>query len=118
MTLLGSFALWAAFLLGLWGAGLSFFGSWQGNPATALAVRRSVYAVCAALLVATLSLWKGIFSHDFNIEYVAAYTAQPARLLHRRRRSGAGRRARCSSGPRARGVRGAGAVDTSQRYAS
>ena len=76
MTLLGSFALWAAFLLGLWGVGLSFFGNWRENPATALAVRRGVFAVCAALLVATLSLWKGIFSHDFNIEYVWAYTSR------------------------------------------
>ncbi len=76
MTLLGSFALWAAFLLGLWGAGLTFFGDWRRNPATALAVRRCVYAICAALLVAALSLWKGIFSHDFNIEYVWAYTSR------------------------------------------
>ena len=76
MTFLGSFALWAAFLLACWGAALSFFADWQRNPATALAVRRGVYAVCAALLIAALSLWKGIFSHDFNIEYVWAYTSR------------------------------------------
>ncbi len=32
--------------------------------------------MCAALLVAALCLWKGLISHDFNIEYVAQYTSR------------------------------------------
>jgi cytochrome c-type biogenesis protein CcmF len=76
MTLLGQFALWAAFLLGLWSAGLAFFGRWQDRPQLALAVRRGAFAVNIALLVAALALWKGIFAHDFNIEYVASYTSR------------------------------------------
>ena len=36
----------------------------------------SVYAVFACLVVASLALWKGLVSHDFNIEYVAAYTSR------------------------------------------
>ena len=32
MALLGQFALWAAFILGLWCVLLSFSGRWQGRP--------------------------------------------------------------------------------------
>lgn len=76
MTLLGQFALWAAFFFGLWSASLAFFGRWQDRPGLALAIRRGVFAVTIALLVAALALWKGIFAHDFNIEYVASYTSR------------------------------------------
>jgi cytochrome c-type biogenesis protein CcmF len=76
MTLLGQFALWAAFLVALWSAMLAFFSSWQTRPEISLAVRRSSYAICLALLVAAFALWKGIFAHDFNIEYVASYTSR------------------------------------------
>src|SRR5687768_13250313 len=37
---------------------------------------RSTYGLAAALLVAALCLWKGLFAHDFNIEYVAQYTSR------------------------------------------
>jgi len=76
MTLLGNFALWAALLLALWTAAMAFFTDWQRRPMLAVAVTRGVYAICAALLVATVALWRGIFSHDFNIEYVWAYTSR------------------------------------------
>jgi cytochrome c-type biogenesis protein CcmF len=76
MTLLGTFALWVALLLGVWSAGLAIFAPWQRRPELAVAVTRGSFAVCAALLVATAALWKGIFSHDFNIEYVASYTSR------------------------------------------
>ncbi|MBA3522396.1 MAG: cytochrome c biogenesis protein CcsA, partial [Gemmatimonadales bacterium] len=76
MTLLGQFALWAALLLGLWCVAISFSGRWQGRPELSASVVRSVYAVCGALVVASLSLWTGLINHDFNIEYVAAYTSR------------------------------------------
>ena len=76
MTLLGQFALWAAFLLGLWGVVIAFSGRWQDRPDLATTVIRSVYAVLACLVVASLALWKGLIVHDFNIEYVAAYTSR------------------------------------------
>jgi len=76
MTLLGQFALWVAFLIGSFGAILSFSGRWQDRPDLERVVIRSVYAVAAAMVVASISLWKGLFAHDFNIEYVAAYTSR------------------------------------------
>jgi len=76
MTLLGQFALWAAFVLGLWCVVLSFSGRWQGRPDLSATVVRSIYAILGCLVVASLSLWKGLISHDFNMEYVAAYTSR------------------------------------------
>ncbi len=76
MTLLGQFALWAAFLLGLWCVTIAFSGRWRRRPELSQSVIRSVYAVCGCLLVASVALWKGLISHDFNIEYVAAYTSR------------------------------------------
>jgi cytochrome c-type biogenesis protein CcmF len=76
MTLLGQFSLWVALLIGSWCVVLSLSGRWRDRPDLERVITRSVYAVCAALLIATLSLWKGLISHDFNIEYVAAYTSR------------------------------------------
>jgi cytochrome c-type biogenesis protein CcmF len=74
--LLGSFALWAALLFGCWGAVLAFSGKWEDRPDLQASIIRSVYAVFAALVVASIALWKGIVAHDFNIEYVWAYTSR------------------------------------------
>ncbi|HEY3933010.1 MAG TPA: cytochrome c-type biogenesis CcmF C-terminal domain-containing protein [Gemmatimonadales bacterium] len=76
MTFLGTFMLWAALLLGCWTAAVGLFGNWQNRPVLATAVTRGSFAVCAALLVASAALWKGILGHDFNIEYVASYTSR------------------------------------------
>jgi cytochrome c-type biogenesis protein CcmF len=35
-----------------------------------------VSAVFGCLLVASIALWQGLITHDFNIEYVAAYTSR------------------------------------------
>jgi len=76
MTLLGQFALWIGFITALWGFGVPFLSRWQQRPELAATSIRATYALCAAMIVASLSLWKGLISHDFNIEYVAAYTSR------------------------------------------
>src|SRR5918998_3726623 len=76
MTVLGEFALWAALLLGLWCVAIAFAGGWQHRPELSRSVVRSVYAISGCLIVASLALWKGLISHDFNIEYVASYTSR------------------------------------------
>ncbi len=76
MTLLGQFSLWLALFTALWGAGVAFAGRWKDRPDLTATVTRSTYGLCAALLVAALCLWKGLISHDFNIEYVAQYTSR------------------------------------------
>ncbi len=76
MTLLGNFALWAALLLGVWTAVVSLSGRWRGRADLTAAVTRAPYALALLIWVASLALWKGLFAHDFNIEYVAAYTSR------------------------------------------
>ncbi len=76
MTLLGQFALWTALLIGVWAAAIGFSGRWHGRPELAQTVTRAVYAQWGVLLVAAASLWQGLISHDFNIQYVASYTSR------------------------------------------
>jgi cytochrome c-type biogenesis protein CcmF len=76
MTLLGEFALWLAFGIGLWCVGIVASGRWRAQPELERTATRSPYAIFAALAVASLALWKGLVTHDFNIEYVAAYTSR------------------------------------------
>ncbi len=76
MTLLGQFVLWTAFLVGIWSAVISFSGRWRGRPDLTQALIRSVYGIFALLIVAAFALWKGLFAHDFGIEYVASYTSR------------------------------------------
>jgi cytochrome c-type biogenesis protein CcmF len=76
VTLLGQFCLWLALFTALWGAGAAFFGRPALRPDMARTATRSTYGVAAALAVAALCLWKGLFAHDFNIEYVAQYTSR------------------------------------------
>ncbi|HEY6210253.1 MAG TPA: heme lyase CcmF/NrfE family subunit [Gemmatimonadales bacterium] len=76
MTVLGNLCLWLAFLVGVWGALAGFVGGVRGQPELAQSGRHAVFAMCAALLVAVFSLEWALFKHDFNVEYVAAYTSQ------------------------------------------
>ncbi|HVL16657.1 MAG TPA: heme lyase CcmF/NrfE family subunit [Gemmatimonadales bacterium] len=76
MTLLGQFALWVALLLAVWSATVAFSGRWQGREELRRSISGAVYGTFAALAVAALALWKGLVTHDFNIEYVAAYTSR------------------------------------------
>src|SRR6266705_206883 len=76
MTLLGGSALWLALLLGVWGAIAGFAGGRTGRPDLQRSARHAVFATCAALLTAVFSLEWALFHHDFNVEYVAAYTSR------------------------------------------
>src|SRR2546426_2279093 len=76
MTLLGTLALWMAFLLGIWGAIAGFAGGRTGRADLQQSARHAVFAMCAVLLAAVVSLEIALFHHDFNVEYVAAYTSR------------------------------------------
>ncbi len=76
MTVLGNLALWLAFLVGLWGALAGLVGGLQARPDLRQSARHAVFVMCGALLVAVFSLEWALFQHDFNVEYVAAYTSR------------------------------------------
>ncbi len=76
MTLLGHFALWAGWLIALWAGVLGMSGWWRRSPELRASLTGSVYAVFICMVVASLALWYGLVTHDFNIEYVASYTSR------------------------------------------
>src|SRR6266702_237151 len=76
MPLLGSLSLWVAFLVGLWGAITGFVGGTQDRADLQQSARHATFALFGALAVAVISLEIGIFRHDFNVEYGAAYTSR------------------------------------------
>src|SRR5467141_1591805 len=76
MGLLGHLSLWHAFLLGLWGTVTGFAGGRQGRTDLQRSARHAVFAMFGALVLASISLEVAIFRHDFNVEYVAAYTSR------------------------------------------
>jgi len=76
MTLLGNLSLWLALLVGLWGAVTGFAGGLQGRSDLQQSARRAVFAMFAALALATICLEVAIFRHDFNVAYVAARTSR------------------------------------------
>src|SRR6059036_3561239 len=76
MTVLGTLVLWLAFLIGVWGGLAGLVGGWKVRPDLQRSARHAVFAMCGALLVAVVSLEWALFQHDFNVEYVAAYTSQ------------------------------------------
>lgn len=76
MTLLGHFALWAGWLIALWAGVLALSGWWRRRPELRASLTGAVYAVFGCMVVASLALWYGLVTHDFNIEYVASYTSR------------------------------------------
>src|SRR2546422_3995636 len=76
MTVLGGVLFRSAFLLGVWGALAGFVGGRSGRRDLEQSARHAVFAMCAALWVAVAALEWALFHHDFNVEYVAAYTSR------------------------------------------
>jgi cytochrome c-type biogenesis protein CcmF len=76
MTLLGQLSLWLALLVGLWGGVTGFLGGIKGRADLQQSARHATFVMFGALVVACISLEVAIFRHDFNLEYVAAYTSR------------------------------------------
>ncbi|HXF95489.1 MAG TPA: cytochrome c-type biogenesis CcmF C-terminal domain-containing protein, partial [Gemmatimonadales bacterium] len=76
MTLLGNLALWLALFLAAAGAVAGFLAGAHRRADLEQMGRRAVFATCAALFTAVLALEVALFRHDFNVEYVWAYTSR------------------------------------------
>jgi cytochrome c-type biogenesis protein CcmF len=76
VTLLGTFSLWAALLIGAWAAVVSFSSRWRDRADLEGALLKAPLAQALVIGVASLALWMALFSHDFGIEYVSAYTSR------------------------------------------
>src|SRR2546425_4187064 len=76
MPLPGTRALGLAWRGGIGGPRGGLGGGPKDRPAPPRSARHAVFAMCAALLVAVVSLEWALFQHDFNVEYVAAYPSR------------------------------------------
>ncbi|HWO90154.1 MAG TPA: heme lyase CcmF/NrfE family subunit [Gemmatimonadales bacterium] len=76
MVDLGNIALWIALLIGVWGTAAAFVGGLRGRPELAASAERSVYVVWGLLALASTALLYALLTHDFSVEYVAAYTSR------------------------------------------
>jgi cytochrome c-type biogenesis protein CcmF len=76
VTDLGNIALWIALLIGCWGSAVAFAGGRTGRADLAASGERAVYVMWGLLFVASVGLMRALLMHDFNVEYVAAYTSR------------------------------------------
>lgn len=74
MSLIGELSLWMALLMSAWGAGVSFAGARMGRSDMIESGARAVYATFALLALAAAGLVVALLSHDFSVEYVAAFS--------------------------------------------
>ena len=76
MTDLGNIALWIALLIALWASVVGFVAGKTRRPDLMRSAERSIFAVWGLLVIASAGLMHALLTHDFNVEYVAAYTSR------------------------------------------
>ncbi len=76
MTVLGELSLWLALLLGGWGAIVGVMAGRSGNPDLQASAKRTPYAILLVVGVASVCLLVALLRHDFNVQYVYAYTSR------------------------------------------
>jgi cytochrome c-type biogenesis protein CcmF len=76
MTDLGNIALWIALLIALWASVVGFVAGKTRRPDLMRSAERSIFAVWGLLVIASAGLMHALLAHDFNVEYVAAYTSR------------------------------------------
>jgi cytochrome c-type biogenesis protein CcmF len=76
MTILGQLALWLALLVGTWGAVVGVLGGRRNDPSLIQSARRTTYVLAGLLTVSAISLLTALVKDDFNVSYVASYSAR------------------------------------------
>ncbi|OYV71736.1 MAG: hypothetical protein B7Z72_06285, partial [Gemmatimonadetes bacterium 21-71-4] len=76
MTDLGNIALWIALLVGLWGSVVGFVAGRTKREDLARSAEHAIFALWGLLVIASAGLMHALLTHDFNVEFVAAYTSR------------------------------------------
>jgi len=76
MTDLGNIALWIALLIALWASVVGFVAGKTRRADLMRSAERSIFAMWGLLVIASAGLMHALLTHDFNVEYVAAYTSR------------------------------------------
>ncbi len=76
MTDVGNIALWITLLVALWASVVGFVAGRTHRPELARSAERSIFVMWGLLVIASVALMRALLTHDFNVEYVAAYTSR------------------------------------------
>jgi cytochrome c-type biogenesis protein CcmF len=76
MTDIGNVALWITLLVAVWASVVGFLAGRTRRPELARSAERSIFVMWGLLVVASVALMRALLTHDFNVEYVAAYTSR------------------------------------------
>ena len=76
MTDIGNIALWITLLVAVWASVVGFLAGRTHRPELARSAERSIFVMWGLLVVASVALMHALLTHDFNVEYVAAYTSR------------------------------------------
>ncbi len=76
MTELGEFALWIALPISIWGGVLAFLGGKWKRGDLVLSAERSVYAVFALTIIASLGIIAAFLGNRYEYWYVYAYSSR------------------------------------------
>jgi len=75
MPNLGQLTLAIALILALYSIAANIIGARRGTPDLIVSARHAIWAMTAMVLIAAISLWVGLLTSDFSLEYVASYSS-------------------------------------------
>ncbi|MBI4518307.1 MAG: heme lyase CcmF/NrfE family subunit [Deltaproteobacteria bacterium] len=75
MTEVGSLTLAVGLVLAAYGTVVALAGGWQQRRDLIASAEHAAFACWGLALIATAALLHALVTHDFNVEYVAAYTS-------------------------------------------
>jgi cytochrome c-type biogenesis protein CcmF len=76
MTDIGNIALWITLFVAVWASVVGFLAGRTHRPELARSAERSIFVMWGLLMIAAVALMHALLTHDFNVEYVAAYTSR------------------------------------------
>jgi cytochrome c-type biogenesis protein CcmF len=76
MTDIGNIALWITLFVAVWASVVGFLAGRTHRPELARSAERSIFVMWGLLVIASVALMHALLTHDFNVEYVAAYTSR------------------------------------------
>ena len=75
MPNLGQLALAIALILALYSIAANIYGARRNAADLIVSARHAIWAMTAMIAIAALSLWVGLLTNDFSLEYVASYSS-------------------------------------------
>src|SRR6202050_4152622 len=75
MPNLGQLSLAIALILAFYSIAANIYGARRNAPDVLASARHAIWAMTAMVAIAAISLWVGLLTSDFSLEYVASYSS-------------------------------------------